>query len=575
MFKRLITTLTAILFCLCLSLQSIALDVPYTFVNGQVADANQVNLNFATIYDDYTTFLTSYNATVSVVATDYNSGALTSATIQEAIDDIGSALKSLYISSGTWAITTSTTIPENIDIIIAKGAKFDVSTGVVLTINGMIHAGLSEIFIGDGTEVLGENSCQEIPVQWYGAKIDNTTDDSDATDEAIVTAYNSSVKKVRLGNGTSFAGNIVLKSGVAIEGYGPDRSILDMKGTYFTGIRTEDVTETDLTAAFVNPIVKGTITNTIANTASAGDFITFKDESTLFTSLWSASVIRSYYYMGEMFKIKTAGAGSVTFDESPALNISEAGTQICESFTPNKNMAIKNLSITKDVSTSTSYGLRITQSDDVTIDNVKIENTNKAIIEIDKSMNVNISNVVGKGDLDNDCYGIQIINGSKHVNINNYIGSKFQHAIDAGGNGYAVPMYVNASNMVVTDTLTNALSLHTHGLSAFFNYSNAQVDSGIDMSGLGHKANNIHSTGGSLYHYEGGIGITYNDITIDSCYARYTSEPIINSVYNNIDLTFKSGFNRNVINASSLNNTYNNIRFVNSTPTTVYYICVI
>jgi len=71
-------------------------------------------------------------------------------TLAAALTYIGANTATLYITNEQ-AVTTNTTIPSNISIIVLKGGSFAISTGVTLTINGSFEAGLFHVFTGAGT----------------------------------------------------------------------------------------------------------------------------------------------------------------------------------------------------------------------------------------------------------------------------------------------------------------------------------------------------------------------------------------------------------------------------------------
>ena len=82
------------------------------------------------------------------------------------------------LQPGTWTVATNTTIPANIILRPHKGAVLAVATGVTLTINGGLEAGLQQVFscTGTGTVVMPA-SVQKFP-EWWGAVGDNSTDDA-------------------------------------------------------------------------------------------------------------------------------------------------------------------------------------------------------------------------------------------------------------------------------------------------------------------------------------------------------------------------------------------------------------
>jgi hypothetical protein len=76
-------------------------------------------------------------------------------TLAQALTTIGSNQVTLTIPAGTVAVTGNTAIPGNIALQVRNGGKFEVASGVTLTINGTVEAGPYQIFSGTGAVILG------------------------------------------------------------------------------------------------------------------------------------------------------------------------------------------------------------------------------------------------------------------------------------------------------------------------------------------------------------------------------------------------------------------------------------
>lgn len=104
-------------------------------------------------------------------------------TLAKAITYIGSNSATLYITNEQ-AITTNTTIPSNISIIVLNGGSFAISTGVTLTINGAFEAGLFQVFSGLGSVVFSNRSIKAAHVSWWD-DVGNIADDAPAFRAAV------------------------------------------------------------------------------------------------------------------------------------------------------------------------------------------------------------------------------------------------------------------------------------------------------------------------------------------------------------------------------------------------------
>lgn len=106
-------------------------------------------------------------------------------------------------NGSTYKIDSNITIPSNVSLWFATGAKLSIDSGKILTINGQILAGSQQIFSGDGS-VLGSTINDEIYPEWFGAKGDYNsttgigTDDSVAFGKAIALMMNRNTQAIVL-----------------------------------------------------------------------------------------------------------------------------------------------------------------------------------------------------------------------------------------------------------------------------------------------------------------------------------------------------------------------------------------
>lgn len=105
-------------------------------------------------------------------------------TLSRAISVIGTETATLYITKQV-TITSNTTVPSNISIVVVKGGSFSIATGVTLTINGPFQAGLYTCFTwaGTGDARFGYEAASY--AEWFGATADGSTDDGASINKAI------------------------------------------------------------------------------------------------------------------------------------------------------------------------------------------------------------------------------------------------------------------------------------------------------------------------------------------------------------------------------------------------------
>lgn len=115
----------------------------------------------------------------------------TDASISSALTLIGSAERTLYLAPGTWVLSNSVTVPENVTLKVARGAVLQIASTKVLTVNGGIDAGRYQIFSCQnaltGTtgktasaQVVFGRKVDTVPAQWFGCVCDDSTDDTTA-----------------------------------------------------------------------------------------------------------------------------------------------------------------------------------------------------------------------------------------------------------------------------------------------------------------------------------------------------------------------------------------------------------
>ena len=321
----------------------------------------------------------------------------------------------------------------------------------------------------------------------------------------------------------SFNQSVVVPSDMTIEGAGSGLVTIDMGSTNLPAFKTETPTITTMTQT--TDIKQGERVHIISNSLKEGDFVRFLTKTKRFTEDWDGGTkIRDYYTNGELFEVSEAKSNSLLFTHDAHLDIPYVNAETVEAFTPNKNIVLSGFTVKHDQKESGySIGVRIDHTKDFKLKDIKTLNTNQAGVYIGKSIGgtfEDISGVGGNASLGLN-YLISINDGSKNINGRNVKGSNYRHLLAGGGTGYAIPINVIVDGIIAE--MSQDHSLDTHANTMNFTYSNAVVDNGMSMSGIGHTAENIKSRTGNFLSYEGGINSVFRNITYDSLTEMYTN----------------------------------------------------
>jgi len=86
-----------------------------------------------------------------------------------------------FICEGTtFTVSTNSTIPANVNLILGEGCIFSVNNALTLTIKGSMVPSVGQHFAGTGSVLIATASATRVLPQWFGAVGDGSTDDSTA-----------------------------------------------------------------------------------------------------------------------------------------------------------------------------------------------------------------------------------------------------------------------------------------------------------------------------------------------------------------------------------------------------------
>jgi hypothetical protein len=144
------------------------------------------------------------------------------AALQAAVAAIPSSGGTICFPVGTYKVTKNITLPANISAIFDREAMLAPASGVTVTMNCEIRAGLYQIFTTGAGLIRGFSNAPFLLPQWWGAKADGVRDDGPAIQASLDAV-------------PDLGGTITFSSGHYVSSQG---FIVKAHGTTVTGLRS-------------------------------------------------------------------------------------------------------------------------------------------------------------------------------------------------------------------------------------------------------------------------------------------------------------------------------------------------
>jgi len=130
--------------------------------------------------------------------------------------DIGKKRRTLRVNAKE-RVSENLTIPSNVTLRFEDEGVCEIEAGATLTINGPVQAVGSRIFSGAGRVVFGHGYVEAVYPQWWGAKADDSGDDTAAIQAAIDSHPTGGMVRFPRGR-YEISSRIVVRSGIVLDG---------------------------------------------------------------------------------------------------------------------------------------------------------------------------------------------------------------------------------------------------------------------------------------------------------------------------------------------------------------------
>ena len=149
-----------------------------------------------------------------------------------AVTSIG-AFGAVLLVSNQLAIPSNISIPSTIQLKFSRGGQLLIAKNAIVSINGPVDAGLEWIFAGEGLVKFNKTAAKKVYPQWWGAKGDGSTEDTQTVQKTINTVVSAGGGDVIFSKGIYIVNSIVLDSNVNIVGQGWDSILLQKSGATY------------------------------------------------------------------------------------------------------------------------------------------------------------------------------------------------------------------------------------------------------------------------------------------------------------------------------------------------------
>lgn len=404
---------------------------------------------------DYIKIIPDETYVYYVDATATDQGAATSETdrsLKDLIDAIGTSKKAQIILSHsgsgnttTFTLTTSETLPSNIDLQIENGAVIDGAGTLTVDSPDKIKAGVDQQIFGSSITIVFSNAGAVYP-EWWGA--DHSTDCATEM-QAAVTSLSSAGGTLDLEKRNfRVDSTVTLVSNLTIKGGDIDFSNASIGDTLFT-LTGAAGSKDSLTANAVQHAL--TIAVTDGSAFSAGEWLALED-----TNAWSSL---STSNMGEWVLVESISSNTLTLNRSLLYSYYTAQTAQVEPFTFKENVRLCGVKITGSGASGQQYGFYAYMAKDIWIEDCRFVDIEDRAVRLNKVIRYTIknntfirSNRTGLG------YGIS----QQSCLFGTNTGNKFEycrHSMAIGGDEFP-SRYITFDNNEIIGSLSSGIDTH-------------------------------------------------------------------------------------------------------------------